>query len=76
MRSRISPFHSSPIYFKKRLAYYCDTQKQSSGEFAKFIGKQLYLSPFFNKVAGGRSIKKEAPTQYYLRTLPKGCSEN
>ena len=50
--------HSSPIYFKMLLAYYCDTQKQSSEEFAKFIGKQLYWSPFSNKVARARPIKK------------------
>ena len=68
--------HSSPIYFKMLLAYYSDTQKQSSGEFAKFIGKQLCRSPFLSKVAGSRSIKKEAPTQCYLRTLPEDCSEN
>ena len=53
--------HSSHIYFKMLLAYYCDTQKQSSGEFAKFTGKQLCRSPFLNKAAGGRPIKKEAP---------------
>ena len=45
------------------MAYYCDTQKQSSGEFTKFIGKQLCRSPFLNKVAGGRPIKKETSTQ-------------
>ena len=58
------------------LAYYCDTQKQSSGEFAKFIGKQLCLSPFLSKVAGGRLIKKETTTQCFLRTLAEDCSEN
>ena len=68
--------HSSHIYFKMLLAYYCDTQKQSSGEFAKFIGKRLCRSPFLNNVAGGRLIKKEAPTQCYLRTLLEDCFEN
>ena len=33
--------------------------------FAKFIEKQLYLSPFFNKVAG--QLKKETPAQCFLR---------
>ena len=28
-----------------------------------------------NKVAGGRPIKKETPTQCFLRTLPEDCSE-
>ena len=53
--------HSSHIYFKMLLAYYCNTQKQSSGEFAKFTGKELCRSPFLNKAAGGRPIKNEAP---------------
>ena len=39
-----------------------------SGESTKFIGKQLCQSPFLNKVVGGRPIKKEIPTQCYLRT--------
>ena len=55
--------HYSHIQFKMLLAYYCDTQKLSPGEFTKFIGKQLYRDPFLNKVAGGRPIKKETPTQ-------------
>ena len=40
------------------LGYLCDTQKQSSGEFAKVIGKQLCRSPYLNKAVGGRSIKE------------------
>ena len=47
------------------LAYYCDTQKQPSGELAKCIGKQLCGSPFLNKVAGGKPIKKETQTVFY-----------
>ena len=31
------------------LAYYCNTQKQSFEEFAKFIGKQLCQSPFLKR---------------------------
>ena len=50
------------------LAYYCDTQKQSSGEFAKYIGKQLWRSPFLNKIAGSRSIKKGTPTVFFKNT--------
>ena len=52
--------------------YYCDTQKQSSGEFAKFTGKKLCRSLFFSC----RPIKKETLTQCSLRTLPEDCSEN
>ena len=33
------------------LTYYCNTQKKSSGELAKFVGKQLCRSLFFSKVA-------------------------
>ena len=33
------------------LTYYCNTQKQSYGELAKFVGKQLCRSLFFSKVA-------------------------
>ena len=47
------------------LAYYCDTQKQSSEKFAKFIGKQLCWSPFLNKVAVDRPIKTQTSTQYF-----------
>ena len=32
------------------LAYYCDTQKRSSREFAEFIGKKLCQSPFLTKL--------------------------
>ena len=32
------------------LLTYCNTQKQSSGELAKFVGKQLCRSLFFSKV--------------------------
>ena len=58
------------------LACYCDIQKQSPEEFAKFTGKQLCWSLFLNKVAGGKPIKKGTSTQYSLRTLPEDCSEN
>ena len=57
------------------MAYYCDTQRQSSGKFAKFIGKQLCRSAFLNKVSDGRLIKKETPTQCFLRTLLGDCFE-
>ena len=67
--------HSSHIQFKMFLAYYCDTQKQSPGEFAKYMGKQLCRSHFLNKIAGDRPIKKETPTEF-LRTLPEDCSKN
>ena len=60
------PFFSHPV--KMFVAYYCDTQKQSYGEFAKRIGKQLCRSPFLNKVAGGRPIKKETPTVFLKNT--------
>ena len=58
------------------LAYYCDTQKQSSGEFAKLTGEQLCRSPFLNKVADGKPTKKETPTHCFLRTPPENCSKN
>ena len=35
---------------KMLLTYYCDTQKQSSGEFAKFVGKQLCWFSFLAKL--------------------------
>ena len=57
------------------LAYYCDTQKQSYGEFAKFIGKQLCQSPFLNKVACGRPIRKRLQHNVF-KTLLKDCPEN
>ena len=38
------------------LTYHCNTQKQSSGELAKFVRKQLCRSLFFSNVC--RSIKK------------------
>ena len=53
------------------LAYYCDTQKQSSEEFAKFIGIQLCQSLFFNKVED--RLKKRL-RQCSLRTLLELCS--
>ena len=37
---------------KMLLTYYCNTQKQSSVELAKFVWKQLCRSLFFSKVAG------------------------
>ena len=40
------------------MAYCCNIQNQSPGEFAKFIGKQLCQSLFFEKVTGGRPMKK------------------
>ena len=53
------------------LAYYCDTQKQSPGEFAKFAGKQLCRSLFFSKVA----VRLKKRLQHcFLRTLPEDCS--
>ena len=65
-------------HFKMLFTYYCDTQKQSSGEFAKFLGKQLCRSLFVSKVAGPRVrlIKKETPIQCSLRTLPEDCCES
>ena len=53
------------------LAYYCDTQKQSSGEFAKCVGKQLCRSYFLNKVAG---LKKRLQL-CFSRTLLEDCSK-
>ena len=53
------------------LTYYCDTQKQSPGEFAKFAGKQLRRSLFFSKVAV--RLKKRF-RHCFLRTLPEDCS--
>ena len=59
------------------LAYYCDTQKRSSREFAEFIGKKLCQSPFLTKLRDDHgdiiylpgAIKKEPPAQCSLRTL-------
>ena len=56
---------------KMLLTYYCNTQKQSSGKLAKFVGKQLCRSLFFSKVAG--QLKKDSDT-VFLRTLPEDCS--
>ena len=53
------------------MAYYCDTQKQSAEEFAKFTGIQLYRSLFFNKVED--RLKKRL-RQCSLRTLLEICS--
>ena len=39
-----------------------------SEEFTKCMGKQLYWSPFLNKDAGGRPIKKETPTVFFKNT--------
>ena len=35
---------------------------------AKCRGKQLYRSPFLNKVAGSRPIKKETPIVFFMNT--------
>ena len=54
---------------KSFFSYYCDTQKQSSGEFAKCIGKKLCRRPFLNKVAAGRPIKKEETPRFILQLI-------
>ena len=54
------------------LTYYCDTQKQPPGEFAKFTGKQLCRSLFFSKVAV--RLKKRFRHSVFLRTIPEDCS--
>ena len=52
-RSEYSCSHFSFFsHFKMLLTYYCNTQKQSSGEFVKFVRKQLCQSLFFSNVAG------------------------
>ena len=56
------------------LAYHCDTQKQSSGEFVKCIGKQLFRSPFLNTVASAGRLKKRLQ-KCFLRTLPEDYSK-
>ena len=66
--------HSSHIQFKMFLAYHCDTQKQSSGEFVKCIGKQLFRSPFLNTVASAGRLKKRLQ-KCFLRTLPEDYSK-
>ena len=49
-------------------AYYWDIQKQSSGEFAKFIVKQLCQGLFLKKVTGGRPIKIDSNTVVFKDT--------
>ena len=58
----------SVILLTFSLKYYCDTQKQSSGKFAKGIEKQLCRSPNLNKIADGRLIKNEVPTVFFKNT--------
>ena len=53
---------------------YCDTQKQSSGEFVKFIANCAGV-PFETKLQATGRLKRGSNT-VFLRTLPKDCSEN
>ena len=53
-------------YFKMLQTYYCNTQKQSSGELAKFVGKQVYQSLFFSKVVD--RLKKRFRHSFFKNT--------
>ena len=53
------------------LTYYCDTQKQSSGEFGKVVGKQLCRSLFFSKVAGRlkKRLRHSVLSEHFQKTV-------
>ena len=70
-RSEYSCSHFSFFsHFKMLLTYYCDTQKQSSGEFVKFVRKQLCQSLFFSNFAGRlkKRLRHSVLSEYLRKT--------
>ena len=59
--------HSSHLYFKMLLAYYCDTQKQSSGELAKIHRKATVSVSLISQ--SHEPIKKQTPCERLIWIL-------
>ena len=58
------------------LTYYCDTQKHSPWEFAKFAGKQWCQSLFFSKVAARLKKRFRTKKSFYKILDEKRVSDN